>query len=414
MSMAGDEDEDDTAGEDDEDTDTAGEDDEDTDTAGEDDEDDGVPPTAMGMQVGPGSGVGDLLIFAYWTSQMGRDTLLAITNTDLMNDAAVHIRIMDGVASAEVRDFTICMSAGDVWTAAIMTDGAGMSRLMVGNAGSGTSCTNDAIPADGALLASDFGYLEAYTMNDSMSGGGADSLSGTATIVAPAMGFASSYNATALTGFDATDESAVVNTAVRMALAREGGVDKEVLIGRWTAGSTIVDTRTQFVLTFPGSGQPGAAPSPDRVTAHVFDEDENDNLSPRSLLLDQEVNICTFWNKNDTGNNRVALECNDGTHLLTDAEGGWYRIINNVAGTELDNPGLPPATRFAVVGLQFSFFQGTNGIFDQSYPIQWMAEVGAGAMNAMGQSAPWHYPMGDYDLMMIDPGDNMMGGLPLD
>ena len=46
-------DDEDTA-EDDEDTDTAGEDDEDTDTAGEDDEDDGVPPTAMGMQVGTG------------------------------------------------------------------------------------------------------------------------------------------------------------------------------------------------------------------------------------------------------------------------------------------------------------------------------------------------------------------------
>ncbi len=33
------------------------------------------------------------------------------------------------------------------------------------------------------------------------------------------------------------------------------------------------------------------------------------------------------------------------------------------------------------------------GLFDQSYPIQWMAEVGAGAMDAMGKSAPWHYPM---------------------
>ncbi len=62
--------------------------------------------------------------------------------------------------------------------------------------------------------------------------------------------------------------------------------------------------------------------------------------------MGQEVNICTFWNKNDTGNNRVKLECNDGAKLLTDAEGGWYRIINNTAGTELDNPNLPPATRF--------------------------------------------------------------------
>ncbi len=79
---------------------------------------------AMGMQVAPG-GVGDLLLFGYWTTQMGRDTLLAITNTDTAMDAAVHVRILEGKASAEVRDFTVCMSAGDVWTAAIMTDGAG-------------------------------------------------------------------------------------------------------------------------------------------------------------------------------------------------------------------------------------------------------------------------------------------------
>ena len=365
-------------------------------------------PMDMGMQVAPG-GVGDLLLFGYWTTQMGRDTLLAITNTDTAMAAAVHVRILEGKASAEVRDFRVCMSPGDVWTAAIKTDGAGASRLMVGNPGSGaaTSCTSSAVPADGMLLGADFGYLEAYTMDAMM--GGADTLAGTATIVSPSMGFASSYNATALVGFNAEDEAAAANTNyVKMALAREGGVDKEVLIGRWTASTTMIDSLTQIVLTFPGSGQPGK----DMVTAHVYDEAENDNLSPRSLAMTQEVNVCTFWNRSYTNNNRVKLECNGVGELLTDAEQGWYRFVNNTVGVELDNPNLPPATRFPVIALQFSFFTGANDVlFDQSYPIQWMAEVGAGAMDAMGNSAPWYSMM--YNGMMIEPGDNMMGGLPI-
>jgi hypothetical protein len=295
--------------------------------------------------------------------------------------------------------------------------------MMTGDPGSGTSCaaTADALPADGLLIGADFGYLEAYTMHAM---GGADSLIGVATVLSVSMGIASSYNATALVGFNAMDDAAATVNAggegtlgqmgtaanIQMALAREGGVDKEVLLGRWTA-STMNNSRTIIVLTFPGSGQPGMM---DPITSHVYNETEDDNLSPRSLILGQEVNVCTFWNMNDTGNNRVALECNGGDKLLVDFEEGWFRILNNsTATTELDSVAYAPATRLPVIGLQFSTFEGVmDASFDQSYPIQWMAETGAGATDASsGNAYPWYVPGGPAG--MIEPGDNMTGGLPL-
>ena len=374
----------------------------------------------MGMQVAP-NGVGDLLLFAYWTTQMSRDTLLAITNTSNM-DRTVHIRMREGMASGDVGDFTICMSGGDVWTAAITSDGDGKSRLLIGNPASGASCGGGTLSGDELPLgAHTFGYLEAYTI-DAMDGG-ADSLAGVATIVSPSEGFASSYNATALVGFDATDDAAATVNAggegtmdmmgtsnnIQMALAREGGVDKEVLIGRWTASTEIVESLTQIVLTFPGGGQPGTDP----ITAHVWNEEESYNTSPRTLTLGREVNVCTFWNATFTGEH-VKLECNlVEPGLLITFEGGWFRFFNNRVGGELDSVSYPPVTRFSAIGLQFSYFKGSNGDFDQSYPIQWMAEMGAGAMDAMGNSAPWYYPMDDemMTMKMIYPGDNMTGSV---
>ena len=399
---------------DDDDTDMA-----DDDTGDVDDDDTGEEAMDMGMQVAP-NGVGDLLLFAYWTTQMGRDTLLAITNTS-NTDRTVHIRMREGMASGDIGDFTICMSGGDVWTAAITSDGDGKSRLLIGNPASGASCGGGTLSGDELPLgAHTFGYLEAYTI-DAMYGG-ADSLAGVATIVSPSEGFASSYNATALVGFDAIDDAAATVNAggegtmdmmgtsnnIQMALAREGGVDKEALIGRWTASTEIIESLTQIVLTFPGGGQPGADP----ITAHVWNEEEDYNTSPRTLTLGREVNVCTFWNATFTGEH-VKLECNlVEPGLLIAFEGGWFRFFNNRVGGELDSVSYPPVTRFSAIGLQFSYFRGSNGDFDQSYPIQWMAYSGAGAMNAMGNSAPWYYPMDD-DLMMINPGDNMAGSVEM-
>ena len=372
-------------------------------TGDENGDETGMMPMDMGMQVAP-NGVGDLLLFGYWTTQEGRGTLVALTNTGDMT-ANVHVRVREGAGSQDVGDFTVCMGAGDVWTAAITADGT-TSRLMVGNGG---SCgTTSAVPADGLIIGAASGYLEAFTI-DAMDGG-ADSLTGTATIVSVMGGFASSYNATALVGLDAMNTAAATGGhGVKYALAREGGVDKEVLLGRWTATTAMtsaVDSLTQVVLTFPGGGQPG---KDDAITAHVFNEDGGSNNSPRSLMLNQEVNVCTFWNANFTMNDRVAFECNGGNKLLVAFDQGWFRLVNNTVGAEMDNVNAMSAKRFAAIGLQFSAFMGETGSFDQSYPIQWMAYSGAGGMGA----APWSYMMDDGEIKMIYPGDNMAGSVEM-
>lgn len=395
------------------------------------------------------NGVGDLLVFAYWTAYE-RDTLIAITNA-FGGDARryVHIRIHEGINSADVGDFTICLSPGDVWTAAITSNGrnASDSTLVIGNAG---TCDNTVAsgqgltppPAQGGPgvpINADFGYIEAYTVECNSpalapgcpaaptapwgnSNGGDDTIMGTATLVSASAGFSSSYNATSLSGFNAFNESATMrNTSgdgtiggqgarplLDAALANEGGVNKQVLMGRWTA-STLFNSSTDVVLTFPTGTRPQGAnilgqPFPDPVSAWVFDEEENFIFSPRSMWITYEVNICRFINADESSSTNTQFICNNnpvgsirGTGDVLGPggtfSGGWFRILNNNdlvpgavdgigdgSGAESDNIDAVPDSAFPVIGLVFSFFQGGTNIFDQAYRIQWAAITGQGGI----------------------------------
>jgi hypothetical protein len=392
------------------------------------------------------NGLGDLLIFGYWTAY-DRDTLVAITNTfGGQSQRYVHVRIREGVNSNEVANFTICLSPGDVWTAAITSTGrnASTSSLLIGDPGTCDGSVTNAqgltpppAPGDPPLgLNADFGYIEAYTLECNSpvlapgcpaspqapfgnNNGGDDTIMGTATLVSATAGFSSSYNATSLVGFDAFNETANLRspngagtvrglgsrTNVANALANEGGVAKEILLGRWTA-STLFNSSTDVVITFPTGDQLRSAnilgqPIADPVSIWIFDERENFNFSPRTIIIDWEVNICRFQNANETDTHNTQFTCN-GTAGLGGVgsddvagpggtfDGGWFRIINNNdyinggigdgTGVEFDNINAIPDSSFPVIGLVFSFFQGVNGIFDQAYPIQWAAITGLGGI----------------------------------
>ena len=79
----------------------------------------GQPQPALAqLQISP-NGVGDLLIFQYWTT-VNRDTLIAVINPfGGQATRFVHVRLREAVASVDVRNFTICLSPGDVWTASL-------------------------------------------------------------------------------------------------------------------------------------------------------------------------------------------------------------------------------------------------------------------------------------------------------
>lgn len=89
----------------------------------------GIAGTAQAVNFNP-DGLGQVLIYPYYTSRGGNQTLLSVVNTT--EDAkAVKVRFLEGYNSREVLDFNMYMSAYDVWVAAIADDGAGTPTLYI-------------------------------------------------------------------------------------------------------------------------------------------------------------------------------------------------------------------------------------------------------------------------------------------
>lgn len=83
-------------------------------------------------------GIGHIVIVPYYSAASGNDTYLSITNTDMRNGKAVKVRFRGASNSDDVFDFTLLMSPGDVWTAAVTKDATtGKAKLLTGD----KSCT---------------------------------------------------------------------------------------------------------------------------------------------------------------------------------------------------------------------------------------------------------------------------------
>ena len=75
-------------------------------------------------------GVGQVLIYPYYTVNNGLDTLISVVNTT-DETKAVKVRFLEGKNSRECLDFNLYMSPYDVWTAALTATTA--SAAIVGN-----------------------------------------------------------------------------------------------------------------------------------------------------------------------------------------------------------------------------------------------------------------------------------------
>ncbi len=198
-----------------------------------------------------------------------------------------------------------------------------------------------------------------------------------------------------------------------------GQFGKKLLTGEWTALSDAnVQTSTKMVLTFPqtplryeGQKTAGGAKmmATDPVSILVFDEGGELALDSREVLLDQDVNVCTFLPQElameETMGPEPGLSCNGRLVGTLQGTSGTFRIFNNTAVT-LDGAGLvtndgseatdlsikkatagassgdPPTRpkggqvpdgnyRFAMIGLVFSYFRGTDGReYDQIVSLQ--------------------------------------------
>lgn len=89
-------------------------------------------------------GLGQVLIYPYYTVNKSQDTLFSVTNTDPINGKAVKVRFLEGYNSREVLDFNLYLSPNDVWTASVSqtsdTGGAAVSTT-------DQSCTDPSVLA---------------------------------------------------------------------------------------------------------------------------------------------------------------------------------------------------------------------------------------------------------------------------
>ena len=77
----------------------------------------GIVGSAQAVNINP-DGLGQVLIYPYYTVNGGNNTVLSVINTS-ENAKAVKVRFLEGKNSREVLDFNLYLSAYDVWVAAL-------------------------------------------------------------------------------------------------------------------------------------------------------------------------------------------------------------------------------------------------------------------------------------------------------
>ncbi len=122
----------------------------------------GLIGTASAVNINP-DGLGQVLIYPYYTVRNGNNTLISVVNTT--SDAkSVKVRFLEALNSTEVLDFNLYLSGFDVWTAAITIDeDTGGGLLSTGD----TSCT---VP----YIFGDFGGQQVFLTNATADDGGPD------------------------------------------------------------------------------------------------------------------------------------------------------------------------------------------------------------------------------------------------
>lgn len=86
-------------------------------------------------------GIGEVLLFPYYTVRNGWDSYVHLTNTSTTQTVLAKIRFREAKNSREVRDFNVILSPNDMWTAAVTIDGEG-AKLVTFD----TSCTSPILP----------------------------------------------------------------------------------------------------------------------------------------------------------------------------------------------------------------------------------------------------------------------------
>lgn len=360
------------------------------------------PNLIHGTHSNPG-GLGGALIYPLFTVEGGTGTLLAITNTTITftgNDSVVaalcpgadgcptdetfqlnsrgtytlvHFHARKTTDSSDLKNWTVCLSPGDVWTAEFSNVGGNTQISTLDS-----SVTSVAFPL--TISGQTKGYIEAVAVDSGTSqqygcdgqvqnpaGNNGDrgfdfnnSLFGEAFFVSQGSGLSNGYNATALRVFQdiGGDGSVLVVNSIKSTLIPDTGINTAQkrsffalthpalystvgsLASRWILDSSI-GLDTQMVVTFPvgnvtlkpvGDFGFGGFDNCSNCTHFNFnipatmalwlwnDEEVVDGQSPRQVTMGNEVNILTLSSLISAGT----------VHLPTVSDtGGWLRLMND-------------------------------------------------------------------------------------
>lgn len=127
----------------------------------------GMVSVSNAVNVNP-DGMGQVLLYPYYSARGGNDTLISIVNTT-ERGKAVKIRFIEALNSREVLDFNIYMSPYDVWTAVVTAEGEG-GKIVTAD----TTCTvpyfYDATAGVGEQEFLAFAYAETATVDGGPTG----------------------------------------------------------------------------------------------------------------------------------------------------------------------------------------------------------------------------------------------------
>jgi ubiquitin len=148
------------------------------------------------------NGLGQVLIYPYYTTRAGTDTYLSLVNTTA-SSKAVKVRFTEGRNSREVLDFNLYLSPHDMWTGAVVNT-TNAAKLVTAD----KSCTAPAIPAGGKEFVN-FAYSGAALEGYTNSGGDGET---------------SSLDRTREGYFEIIEMGVITNTAVIAAITHTAGV----------------------------------------------------------------------------------------------------------------------------------------------------------------------------------------------
>jgi hypothetical protein len=119
----------------------------------------GIANMASAVNLNP-DGLGQVLLYPYYTVNSGQQTLLSVVNTTAVGKA-VKVRFLEGYNSREVLDFNLFLSRFDVWTATVFSlSDAGISGDGAAIFTTDKSCT--APPFTQGTLSNGAGYQQFF------------------------------------------------------------------------------------------------------------------------------------------------------------------------------------------------------------------------------------------------------------